>query len=176
LQGENLQAPEQDPEELAVEATEGVVSVDPSEGTFIDYHEDFLSMEGLDRSSISSVAGVISQAMEEVAERAREALRERGQAAEALEVDVMLGADPASIKRCYAEGFEPVTAICGELPVALRELRQEELDTIYLRLFNGQRHLRGTAGGPAGTAAGGTGYHLPAPVQRPDQRELERPV
>jgi chemosensory pili system protein ChpA (sensor histidine kinase/response regulator) len=138
LQGEKLQAQEQDPEELAVEATEGVVSVDPSEGTFIDYHEDFLSMEGLDRSSISSVAGVISQAMEEVAERARETLRERGQAAESLEVDVMLGADPASIKRCYAGGFEPVTAICGELPVALQELRQEELDTIYLRLFNGQ--------------------------------------
>ena len=138
VQGEDLAPPTADPEELVVEATEGMLSVDPSEGSSIDYHDDFLTMEGMEPESISSVAVVISAAMEEIAERARTLLRERGQAAEALAVDVMLGADPESVRRCYAEGFEPVVAVCTELPAALNELKQEELETIYVRLFNGQ--------------------------------------
>lgn len=138
LAGEHLQSIFSGQEELVVEPAQGVVSVDPSEGAFIDYHEDFLSMEGIDRGNVSAVAGVISGAMEEISELARERIRERGLASEALAVDVMLGTDAESIKRCYAEGFEPVTAICRQLPLALRELQQPELDTIYLRLFNGQ--------------------------------------
>ena len=138
LQGEHLNASSPDPEELMVEAVEGVVSVDPSAGTGIDYHEDFLRMGALDRHSISAVAGVVSLAMEEISSRARQYINEQGLAGDALEVDVMLGTEPASIKRCYAEGFEPVTSICKELPAALQHLQQTELDTIYLRLFNGQ--------------------------------------
>lgn len=138
LAGEHLQSVFSGQEELLVEPAQGVVSVDPSAGDFIDYHEDFLSMEGIDRGNVSAVAGVISEAMEEISQLARERIRERGLASEALAVDVMLGSDAESIKRCYAEGFEPVTAICRQLPLALRELQQPELDTIYLRLFNGQ--------------------------------------
>lgn len=138
LAGEHLQSVFSGQEELLVEPAQGVVSVDPSAGDFIDYHEDFLSMEGIDRGNVSAVAGVISDAMEEISQLARERIRERGLASEALAVDVMLGSDAESIKRCYAEGFEPVTAICRQLPLALRELQQPELDTIYLRLFNGQ--------------------------------------
>ena len=138
LQGEHLNASSPDPEELTVEATEGVVSVDPSEGAVIDYHEDFLRMGALDRNSISAVAGVVSLAMEEISSRARQYINDQGLAGDALEVDVMLGTEPESIKRCYAEGFEPVTGICSELPAALQHLQQAELDTIYLRLFNGQ--------------------------------------
>jgi chemosensory pili system protein ChpA (sensor histidine kinase/response regulator) len=138
LAGEHLQSIFSGQEELVVEPAQGVVSVDPSAGDCIDYHEDFLSMEGIDRGNVSAVAGVISGAMEEISELARERIRERGLASEALAVDVMLGTDAESIKRCYAEGFEPVTAICRQLPLALRELQQPELDTIYLRLFNGQ--------------------------------------
>lgn len=138
LAGEHLQSVFSGQEELLVEPAQGVVSVDPSAGDFIDYHEDFLSMEGIDRGNVSAVAGVISEAMEEISQLARERIRERGLASEALAVDVMLGSDAESIKRCYAEGFEPVTAVCRQLPLALRELQQPELDTIYLRLFNGQ--------------------------------------
>jgi chemosensory pili system protein ChpA (sensor histidine kinase/response regulator) len=138
LEGEQLQADAADPDELVVENTDGIVSVDPSQDTFIDYHEDFLSMEGVDRGAISAVAGVITRALEEVSAAAREYLLERGQAAEALEVDVMLGTDAESTRRCYAEGFEPVTAICRELPPSLQSLANDELETIYLRLFNGQ--------------------------------------
>ena len=138
LAGEHLQSVFSGQEELLVEPAQGVVSVDPSAGDFIDYHEDFLSMEGIDRGNVSAVAGVISDAMEEISQLARERIRERGLASEALAVDVMLGSDAESIKRCYAEGFEPVTAVCRQLPLALRELQQPELDTIYLRLFNGQ--------------------------------------
>ena len=121
-----------------IEAGEGTVSVDPSDATSIDYHEDFLSMEGMGGASVSAVTPVISAAMEEISDLARACLRERGEAAESLAVDVMLGTDPQSIKRCYAEGFEPVTAVCPELPGALEGLEQDQLDTIYVRLFNGQ--------------------------------------
>ena len=138
LNGENLAPAASDPEELVVEGSDGVVSVDPDQSVFIDYPEDFLAMDGVDSSAISSVAEVISAAVEEISKRAQAFLRERGQAAEALAVDVMLGTEPQSIKRCYAEGFEPVTAICAELPAALESLTRDEVETIYVRLFNGQ--------------------------------------
>jgi chemotaxis protein histidine kinase CheA len=138
LGGEHLLADDSNPDELAVARIEGIVSVDPSSGVDIDYHEDFRTMDGFDPGTVSAITSVISRVMEEITCKARERIEELGFAADSIEVDVMLGNEPQAIKRCYAEGFEPVTAICAELPLALQGLARSEQDAIYVRLFHGQ--------------------------------------
>jgi chemosensory pili system protein ChpA (sensor histidine kinase/response regulator) len=138
LGGEHLLNSDSDPDELAVARTEGIVSVDPSMGIDIDYHEDFRTMEGFDRSSVTAITSVISLVMEEITAQVRERIEALGYAADSIEVDVMLGNEPDAIKRCYAEGFEPVTAICAELPQAMQSLAKPEQSAIYVRLFHGQ--------------------------------------
>ncbi|MEH6634979.1 MAG: response regulator [Halioglobus sp.] len=138
LGGEHLPGSETSLDELAVARTEGIVSVDPSADIEIDYHEDFRTMEGFDYGSVSAITSVISLVMEEISCRARNRIEELGFATDAIEVDVMLGNDPQSIKRCYAEGFEPVIAICSELPEAFQGLAKAEQSAIYVRLFHGQ--------------------------------------
>ena len=138
LGGEDLLDINPDPNELAVQRTEGIVSVDPSLDIAIDYHEDFRAMDGFERASVSAITSVISPVMEEIAHRARGRMEELGYTADAIEVDVMLGSDPDSIKRCYADGFEPVTSVCIEIPSALQGLASSERDAIYVRLFHGQ--------------------------------------
>jgi chemosensory pili system protein ChpA (sensor histidine kinase/response regulator) len=138
VQGDALAPPTGDPEELVAAVVEGVVPVDPSDDTAIDYHEDFLSLEGMEQGSVASLAAVIADAMEEISDRARALVAARGQAVEALAADVMLGSDPATVTRCQAEGFEPVTAICPELPTALQGLDPEALASIHVRLFDGE--------------------------------------
>ena len=136
--GEHLPDNNPDPDELAVQCTQGIVSVDPSSDVDIDYHEDFRAMDGFESSSVSAITSVISSVMEEIARGARGRMEELGYTEDAVEVDVMLGSDPDSIKRCYAEGFEPVTAVCAEMPIALQGLATSERDAIYVRLFHGQ--------------------------------------
>jgi len=138
LGGVHLNDADADPEELTVQRTEGIVSVDPSSEPDIDYHEDFRAMEGFGDSSVTAITSVIALVMEEISGRARKRMGELGFAADTLEVDVMLGTDQESIKRCYAEGFEPVTAICDDLPLALNDLGNTERDALYVRLFHGQ--------------------------------------
>ncbi|RLA56782.1 MAG: hypothetical protein DRQ98_01005 [Gammaproteobacteria bacterium] len=138
LDGEYLVDDDSDPDELAVACTEGIVAVDPSSGIDIDYHEDFRAMDGFDGSSVAAITEVISLVMEEVTAQVRERIEALGFAADAIEVDVMLGNEPEAIKRCYAEDFEPVTAICTELPLAMQDLAKSEQSAIYVRLFHGQ--------------------------------------
>jgi chemosensory pili system protein ChpA (sensor histidine kinase/response regulator) len=138
LGGEHLVAGDADPEELAVARTEGIVSVDPSTGIDIDYHDDFRTMEGFDRSSVTAITSVISLVMEEITGQVCERIEALGLPADSIEVDVMLGNEPEAVKRCYAEGFEPVTAVCTELPQAMQNLVSSEQSAIYVRLFHGQ--------------------------------------
>ena len=138
LSGEHLLDIGADPDDLVVQRTEGIVSVDPSAEADIDYHEDFRAMEGFGQSSVSSITGVIAEVVADISGRARQRLSEIGCADDCIEVDIMLGSDPESIKRCYAEGFEPVTAVCVDLPEALQGLGKAEQDALYVRLFQGQ--------------------------------------
>ncbi len=55
---------------------------------------------------------------------------------DAVTVDVKLGSDEESIKQCYAEGYEPVYAICFEMPQLLLSIDQAARDAIYVRLLN----------------------------------------
>ncbi len=136
LRGEHLLDSHFDPEELIVERTEGVIAVDPSTEVSIDYHEDFHTMGGFVQDSVAAIATVITPVMEAISSAVRARLEVLGLAADAVAVEVRLGSDEESSKLCYAEGYEPVCAICFELPQPLLSIDQAARDTIYVRLMN----------------------------------------
>lgn len=136
LAGEHLLDSDFDPEELFVQRVEGVIAVDPSTDTSIDYHEDFRTMDGFAQSSVSAIAAVITPVMEEISSAVRARLESLGLEADAVAVEVRLGSDEESIKQCYAQGYEPVYAICFEMPQPLSSINQAERDSIYVRLLH----------------------------------------
>jgi chemotaxis protein histidine kinase CheA len=138
LRGEHLPNSDFDPEELVVTPTEGVISVDPSSEISIDYHEDFHNMGGFDQDSFAAIANVITPVMEEISSAVRARLAAIGLAADAVAVDVKLGSDEASIKECYAQGYEPVHSVFFEVSQPLLSIDQAARDTIYVRLLNVQ--------------------------------------
>jgi chemotaxis protein histidine kinase CheA len=136
LAGEHLIDGSLDPEDLIVQRTEGVIALDPSTDVSIDYHEDFHAMQGFAQSAASAIAGVITPVMEDISSAVRVRLEALGLDAGAVVVDVRLGSDEAAIKQCYAQGYEPVSAICFELPQPLYSIDQFARDAIYVRLLN----------------------------------------
>lgn len=134
LAGEHLLGSDFDPEELVVQRVEGVIAVDPSMDVSIDYHEDFRTMDGFASSAVSHIAAIISPVMEEISSAVRSRLVDFGLDADAVVVEVRLGTDELSIKQCYAQGYEPVSAICFEMPQPLLSIEQAERDSIYVRL------------------------------------------
>ena len=138
LRGEHLLESESDPEDLIVQRTEGMVPVDPSSDFSIDYHEDFASMDGFAQDSAAAIASVITPVMDEISSAVQARLEELGLAADTVSVEVRMGADEAAIRECYAQGYEPVYAICGELPQPLLSIDQAARDAIYVRLLNTQ--------------------------------------
>ncbi|HEY6130876.1 MAG TPA: response regulator [Halioglobus sp.] len=139
LAGEFLLDSHLDPEELIVQRTEGVIVVDPSTDISIDYHEDFRAMEGFAQNAVSTIAAIISPVMEELSRTVRARLQELKLSVDAVSVDVRLGSDEESIKQCYAQGYEPISAICFELPQPLQSVDQSARDAIYVRL----QHVHG---------------------------------
>lgn len=126
-----------DPEELVLEpSAQGIEGIDTTEDSPIDYHDDFLALEGFSASAPSAVAPVIGPVMEEISAAVQARLEELGMDAHAVSVDVRLGADEETIKQCYAEGYQPVHAVCLELPEPLVHLEQAARDIIYVRLLN----------------------------------------
>ena len=123
-----------DPEELVVQRVEGVIALDPSTDIAIDYHEDFRTMDGFAQSPVTHIAAIIAPVMEEISSAVRARLASFGLDAQAVSVDVRLGTDENSIKQCYAQGYEPVSAICFEMPQPLLSIEQAERDSIYVRL------------------------------------------
>jgi len=79
---------------------------------------------------------VIVPVMEEITRAVQVRLQELGLGTDSINVDVRLGTDEISIKQCYADGFEPVYAICFELPEPLHSIDQAARDSIYVRLQN----------------------------------------
>ncbi len=136
LRGEHLLDGNFDPEELIVARTEGVIAVDPSTDVSIDYHEDFHTMAGFDQDSVSAIAMVITPVMEEISSAVRARLEALGLAPDAVAVEVRLGSDEESIKQCYADGYEPVHAICFEMPRPLLSIDEAARDSVYVRLQN----------------------------------------
>jgi len=134
LGGQKLEGAEDDSAALHVERTEGVASVDPEVNASIDYHEDFQMRDGLMGNTVSVITGVIAQVMDEVMASVEEHLLDLGVDAGPARVEVMLGNDVESIIECVTDGYAPIVEIRPDLPAALRQLGQTEVDAIYVRI------------------------------------------
>ena len=136
LQGKDFEERDGSVDSLVVDETEGVPSVDPQVEEAIDYHEDFKIADGFDSDSVSAIASVIAEVMEEVSGSVAQRLSELSVAPDSVQVEVMLGNDEESVAQCERENFVPVTALSTNNPQALSRLGQPEIDSIYIRLSN----------------------------------------
>jgi chemotaxis protein histidine kinase CheA len=134
LGGEHLEHGDVDPESLTIDSEEGHESVDPSAGFVIDYHEDFRAMEGFSEAALGDITSVIAPAMQELTRCVETRCEELKLAAGTVSVEVMLGADEESIKECYAQGFQPVSAIIPVLPEPMQALEARQRDALYMKL------------------------------------------
>jgi chemotaxis protein histidine kinase CheA len=133
LKGDQLEDNHIDQESLTVEATKGLASVDPALEQGIDYHEDFEMMAGFKDDTVSVIPGVISQVMQELTSSMANRLAEYDIDSEAIVIDVLLGNDVNSIIQCITDGYLPIVDVQPQLPAALRQLGQSEVDAIYVR-------------------------------------------
>jgi chemosensory pili system protein ChpA (sensor histidine kinase/response regulator) len=134
LVGQQLAQGDSEPDAFEVERTEGVVNVDPVVESNIDYHEDFHMIEGFNGDTVSAITCVIAQVMEELNASVEQRLKELDVAPELIHVDVMLGNDVESIIECVTDGYAPIVEIRPDLPLALRQLGQTEVDALYVRI------------------------------------------
>lgn len=136
LAGGHLPDGSSDPEDLVVQPTEGVLAVDTSTDSTIDYHEDFRGMAGFDDNSASAVAAVITPVMEAMSSAVRARLQELGCDPGAVSVDVRVGADTQAAGLCAEQGYRPVHSFAVPLP--LLTVEQTVRDAIYVRFWNVQ--------------------------------------
>jgi chemotaxis protein histidine kinase CheA len=136
LHGKNFDKRDDTVEALVVDKTQWVPSVDPQADKAIDYHEDFKIADDFGDDSVSAIAGVIAEIMENISGAVAQRLTELCIAPDSVQVEVMLGNDEASAMQCELEKFVPLTALSTNTPHALARLSQPEIDSIYIRLSN----------------------------------------
>ncbi|WP_116368487.1 response regulator [Parahaliea mediterranea] len=134
LQGGSLADSRWDIDALEVERTEGVVSVDPSLDSNLDYHQDFSLPQDFNPATVAALTQVLAPVMESVSAAVAARLAQLGQSEESVLLDAMLATDPLSRRQSVDEGYLPVAEVCPELPAALLRLPREERDALCLRL------------------------------------------
>lgn len=134
LGGQKLEGANAESDDLEVEHTDGMSSVDTDVDVSIDYHEDFHSIDGFNDNTVSDFTGVIAQVMEEVTAAVQQRLQTLQIEGERVQVEAMLGNDIASIIECVNDGFTPIVEIRSDLPAVLRQLGQSQVDAIYVRI------------------------------------------
>jgi chemotaxis protein histidine kinase CheA len=134
LGGQELDGANAELNTFEVERTDGMASVDPDVDGSIDYHEDFHNIDGFNENAVSVFTGVIAQVMEEVTVAVQQRLHTLQIESEKIQVEAMLGNDVASIIECVNDGFAPIVDVRPDLPAALRQLGQTQVDAIYLRI------------------------------------------
>jgi len=172
LRGQQLDGVDADSETLLVEHTSGVTPVDPGVGVDIDYHEDFQMEDRSAASSVSAIAGVIAQVMEEITASVERRLADFSIDADQVTIEVMLGNDVESIIQCVTNGYAPIVEIRPDLPAALRQLGQTEVDAIYVRISHTELEGNWNTLFKEDFVAPGSN-HETAPSQKEDESALQ---
>jgi len=136
LNGKQLDDVEADIHGLTLEPIDGEPGYDADPVEVIDYHEDFQRLSAQSGQSPASLTQLIPQLMEELAVALAARLAELGLAAGSVQPELVLGGEPGAAERLGAEGYEPAIAICASAMSSLQQLRQAELDTLYMRLVH----------------------------------------
>jgi len=138
LNGKQLDDVEADINELTLEPIDGEAGYDADPVEAIDYHEDFHRLSAMSDQNAASLAQLIPQLMEELSGVLEARLAELGLPAGSVQPELVLGGDVGAAERLGSEGYEPAIAICTSAMTSLQQLRQAEVDTLYMRLVHEQ--------------------------------------
>jgi len=134
LNGGQLAAGVTDFDELSMELGDGEASFDTAATEAIDYHEDFYSLANNDGDVVGVLTPLIPQLMKEVSAAVSARLSGLGLDPSAVQAELMLAGDPEVVAQLVADGFEPAIAIFSAPLESLQNLRQVDVDAIFLRL------------------------------------------
>ncbi|TXS93719.1 response regulator [Parahaliea maris] len=134
LEGGQLADSTYDFDALEVERTEGVVSVDPSLDSNLDYHQDFSLPQDFNPATVATLTRVLAPVMEQISAALDSRTEELGLPEDSVLLDAMLATDPMSRSQSVDEGFLPVAQVYPQLPAALLPLQQDERDAFCVRL------------------------------------------
>lgn len=137
LRGEHLLHSEYNFEDLSVERTEGVVSVDPSLESDPDFHSDIGLPREFNPRTLDALTRVLGPVMEYLSEAVEERLRELELESGSVVLDARFATDPVSAHQCEEEAYLPVTDIAPGLPPALLVLERAEREALCVRLVFG---------------------------------------
>lgn len=138
LQGEHLPELEADPEELNLESVDEMISVDLETEQDIDFAEEFGELGQADTAPLANIAEIIVPVIEEISSQVAARAETLQLAADAADVQVMLGADEASIAHCRESGYLPVSEVCSRLPQPLEQLPEEARDVVFVCITSQQ--------------------------------------
>ena len=133
LRGEHLEETFYDFESLAVERTEGVVSVDPSLDSDLDYHQDFSLPQDFSPATVEALTQVLAPVMQELSQAVELRLKELQLPADSVVLDAMLATDPLSCRQCADGGYAPVVSV-WQAPAVLQALDSSEQLALCVRL------------------------------------------
>ncbi len=138
LNGNQLDSSEPVIDELTLDEFDGEDWFDATPNQAIDYHDDFHQLTGFGDQAVANVAPLIPQLMEELTLALEERLAVLAMAPGSVQPELMVGDDSASIDQLISQGYEPAVAVCRPPLESLQQLRQADLDTLYVRLLDTQ--------------------------------------
>ena len=136
LNGDHLQDNESSPHELELVPLEGEGLYDTDFDDTIDFHEDFHQLRGSVREALANVTPLVPQLIGELTLVINERLASIGMGPDSVQAQLMLESDSTPVGEILAEGFEPVIAVCPAPLATLQQLRQVDVDAIYLALVH----------------------------------------
>ena len=136
LKGEQLDTNEPMADDLILSEFDGEDWFDATPDEAIDYHDDFQQLSGFDDQAVANVAPHLPGLMEELSVALEGRLEALGMASGSVQAELMVGEDAVSIDQLIAQGYEPAVAVCNPPLVALQELRQSDVDALYIRLLD----------------------------------------
>ncbi len=139
---DRLQDSEPSPHELELLPLEGEELFDVDADDAIDLHEDFQLPHGSVDEAAANVTPLVPELIAELTLVINERLASLGMSADSVQAELMLESDSSPVAEILAEGFEPVIAVCPAPLVTLQQMRQVDVDAIYMTMVHTQTGQR----------------------------------
>tara|TARA_R110001599_G_scaffold353188_1_gene590608 strand:- start:39352 stop:43458 length:4107 start_codon:yes stop_codon:yes gene_type:complete len=139
---DRLQDSEPGPHELELVPLEGEERFDVDSDDAIDLHEDFQLPHGSAGEAAANVTPLVPELIAELTLVINERLASLGMAADSVQAELMLESESSPVAEILAEGFEPVIAVCPAPLATLQQMRQVDVDAIYMTMVHTQTGQR----------------------------------
>ncbi len=134
--GSSLALGEEDFDGLSLEASNDQFAADAIVESDLDLHEDFADVTGFGEDLMSVITPRLADFMDEVNSALAARLAALGRVADSVIADVSVATDEQTASLAAKQGYDPVSAVCTEVPEALVGLEPRQLDALMLRLVD----------------------------------------